>query len=292
MKQERSGHTLAAPRALRSKLIRWSLCAVAAGLAPASWAQSNTPVIYGAAAITGLSIRVVDLDLYDGIDATYRFLPSPEGVTGFSSSNMQVTHLGQETWLSSGEAAVNFMQFPGFQGQVDGVTGVVAPLSNGVAVAASASGQGTSFFVAGLSQTLYYGYLAHSLWIAPHTQIDISINATTFAAATGICSFDDADDCGYVRSTAFLQGSTMTSGDLPFATLVSEANYGGQSTALANGLLTISLTNFSDLADRAYLHADAQVHGVTPVPEPSTYALMLVGMLALGGAYRRKLARA
>ena len=138
--------------------------------------------------------------------------------------------------------------------------------------------------------TLFDGHisgLAGTLFIKANTllrvEADYSVSATTSDACDGI-------DCEDSSARAFFN---LNSGEQPDDTLAEACirpNVGG------DGFCPTESSSGSWVFERASVPSDSsaefvfgvQAFGIAPIPEPETYALMLLGLGALGIVARRR----
>jgi hypothetical protein len=125
------------------------------------------------------------------------------------------------------------------------------------------------------------------LQLMPHTQLLIGAD---YSVATNVLD----DVClGGVCENAGAAVLIFAAGDLPNqargAQSIVAAQPGGGiiGTGPASGSLAMALDNFGDGIANMQLTFDTGIEGVRPVPEPETYALLLVGLGVLGIVSRR-----
>ena len=237
---------------------------------------------YGAAAVaasssaslTNISMTVVDLDLADGITAGFSFV---EGL-GFAGGLLVASGFGLDDRRDYGEGGLTdpfvsasaAVSVPRVQ-----ASAVMTPsgFTLSASTAAPSSAHGDANFIASLSLT-------------PHTRLiataDYSLTASALdACIPGLCEEGNAN--------VFL----VFDQDFQAASARAVARQGGGvfSTGPKSGSLQLQVDNVADTTANVGMHfgGSARAEGaVGAIPEPETYALMLIGLGVLGMASRRR----
>lgn len=249
---------------------------------------SHTPAnatASSSASLDSISWTLIDLNLLDGIAASISF-------TGQSS-------VGTSTWNSTvGLTAA------------DGATGasvldpVLASSFDGLSSSTAAVGA-ASLFSSGHtnggpdvgSYGTYSGQALMNGWsntftLSAYTAVIFTGNATTFATATA--AYNSGATSEWAQGQVFITGSIGNGNNLSSGTASFSAyadNWGNGSFDDEGGLLFLTLTNGTSNSLDGSFYGYASSWGestVTAVPEPETYAMLLVGLGVIGFAGRRR----
>jgi hypothetical protein len=126
--------------------------------------------------------------------------------------------------------------------------------------------------------------------ITPHTEVIIDADYSVFAEVVDPCILGR---CGWASAVVALQAY----GDLrrgSFGVADAPASAQGNVVDLESGSIQLRLDNVGALAANVELQMSATVQGsgkffdTPPIPEPETYAQMLLGLGSLGIAVRRR----
>jgi hypothetical protein len=254
-------------------------------VAAAAWG-SPLPSLAAASAsasFTNISLTVVDLDLNDGITAGFIFVPGNSTFEGaFGAANTVPTNDSQfifETGLDSPFIARSASASV-IGAQVSGTT-----TSNSIVISGSASATGaefSGFFHLQTSRGDLFG-----MQLAPHTRVivnaDYSASASVFDACAALCE--------QAIASVFIDASGDIGGGSVGTTVSAHAQPGGgilTSGGPESGSFQLLISNPGDFAADAQLRFHVNVSGVAAIPEPETYALMLLGLGSLGMVLRRR----
>ena len=278
----------------------------AAAIATPTWAYQSSAL----ATLSGLTFSVTDLNPDDGIEAGFSFAGMTSigagayslalgGAMNYGPLVYQLQPLSEIFARSDTASIVHGSTMFGTAGQSGNLL-----YSSGTTTAFMSSAHGHATFQSG-----YIRSFNDSFSVNPNTQLTVTGLATLHAAVNGTC---DAVlyACDVAWADASLTFGWLTdlgvSGPEVYSTEVGvRANAALQPTTvelLEQSLtqeLQLSLYNRSNETQYALLQAVTYAGAsydwdppppVTPIPEPSTYALMLAGLAAVVG--RRRLMRA
>lgn len=273
--------------------------------APAVQAQEMNGALGAWATIQNLSFTVIDLDLNDGVAASMSFVDGVHGRGGHTYANawtsLDSNGLGEQ--YSSLPLNTEFMPTASQTSSQAGVFANTTVSSNGMTSAATATVLGATGVAAATSRTQFDGIYApsypYTLWLTPNTQLMVSALASTFAAVGTGCG-EAQGFCGSAFADARLIGRRIEGDRIAenfTSSFTSNAGLGGISFAeasrvptsqlsAAGGLLSITFTNATAALMSQHLTVETSAV-VTAVPEPSTYALMAMGV-ALVALRRRR----
>lgn len=257
------------------------------------------------AAMGKLVITLTDLNLNDGISPWLSFTPN-----SVSSVHNEVTGWGNEYESFKSD---DYAPTPHRDGTVarqldsawSSASGSVTTAANAAGFTAMSS-QGTAnsgldAFGAYFSQA-YNGNGSSAFKLSANTQVTFSI-MTDLKASTSMGYNLDADmaEYGYARALFNVGGTVdgIWQNDAQERAVLAEYYVNDDNTVSGvsdswSGLMTVSFANTGAGVADAFLQGVAVTQGqsaiwdgVTPVPEPETYGMMLAGLALIGAARRR-----
>jgi hypothetical protein len=254
-------------------MVAAALLAAAAGPALAAYGSSLS--------ITGLHYTLIDLAPDDGVSPSITFR---DGLGSFAGGNFTPDPFGSVSYGRTDRAGA-------VSASIRFQDGALSMFASGM-VAPEALGQRFAPYVTGASS------FSHGLWsvLSPHTQIVWTADYKLDAWSTlnpGEGSFE--------RSVARVDAHYFSENGNPgevFVSRIARASSdprGGAQFGHNEGTLTFGYTNAADYTVGLRGSIETAVRGkrmftspVSPVPEPSTYALMAAGMFAVGIVVRRR----
>lgn len=268
-------------------------CALIAAVVPASAVSAGAK-----ASMTNIRFEITDLDLNDGVDASYAFIPnSGSWMEGYLPTG-SVADAGQP-WTFSPDpfATISDVSGDGMTWSYSAAIGPDSLTASAFETRPGAGGHGAATVMAGLNHGSFEAPILSRLLlvVTPHTQL--TITADLAAEATTECSPADlaAYNCRAVAWSFVQFVGAYALGD----SRVMDYSGGGVAgvSAVNNGseYLTGAETwaaNPNDesvvLSFQAYVYADSSLYGVTAVPEPATGSLAILGLGAVAWAARRR----
>jgi hypothetical protein len=233
------------------------------------------------ASVSNFRIDVVDLDLNDGVDAGYTFLPAPEAY--------EYQYIDSIVYLyeSAGQAVQDQQVFDHWvdaqsHSEMDGAHGT-SRAGGDHFLSAEASTRDLTLFAVSQAQRRMLMRLTPNTEFTFSADIDLSI--TVEACLEGFC--DGA------TSTAFMGVNDVADGGFPgprfFKTL---GPYHSKPNPSFSDLATLTLRTYEQGTQAELLFRIAAMgnttHVIPGVPEPQTYALMLAGLAAVSAAIVRR----
>jgi hypothetical protein len=277
---------------LARRTLRSVICLVSAGIglcaAPLAGAVNAT----ASASMTDLTFQVIDLTPNDGMAAGFTFEQAQNGAAGdLRVSSRVVDH----TTGQSDHDDLRLLSGLLTPASVNNSTGAVVSSVDAGPAGFFASGSSTAEISNFASETTFmtgvervpgdlFSYDPFTWTVLPYTQLVISASAVTSASVDTDCGVRPVNSCKSSFAAVSLRGGFLAS-ELPFSMVSSSAGAGFPTFSDSDsGLLTLTFVN--DTADPmlAYWRFEVQALGqiaLTPVPEPSTYALLLAGLAGL-----------
>lgn len=249
------------------------------------------------ARIFNLSFQLQDLDLGDGIAPSYSFVNDPD-INRFRTEltvNVENTLLG--TTDGSISAAFDFIAPLDLDRAVVGNQALASTTATSAHAWVLSEAKGSaSAFASAESNLLFAGDFG--LRLSPQTSITITADATVTAFDFGVAGADGFP-FEFATAESFLRVRAADPGDGSGAQdSLSTRSAQTVSDAFADmvddsGTLSVSFTNLSDDPLYGYLsvRSTASAFGVSPVPEPNSFALLLMGLALLGLAHTKRGAR-
>jgi hypothetical protein len=250
---------------------------VAAGPALAAYGSSL--------AITGLHYTLIDLAPDDGVAPSITFR---DGLGSFAGGNFTSDPFGSVSYGSTDRGGA-------VSASVRWQDGALGMFASGV-MAPEALGQRFAPYVTGAST------FSHGLWsvLSPHTRIVWTADYKLDAWSTL-----DAGGDSFLRSVARVDAHFFSENGDPgevFVTRIARASSdprGGAQFGHNEGVLSFVYTNAADYTVGLRGEIETVVRGkrmftspVSPIPEPSTYALFAAGLAVVGVVTRRRAGKA
>lgn len=260
------------------------IAAMCGGLIAFSAAAQTTTT----ATVSNVSYRLVDLDPNDGIAPSltvvnYGTVTGPSSLTaGFEMNAVQVDVIGP-----SANMPINLAETHGTASASGAITGDGALASMGLSVTAKATGDGSFTFIQASAQA---GSGLTNFLLSPKTQVIFTADSSQIGQTQQAGDWAVANSWISILTYVNGQPDYVQS---PWNTMNSYNVGGGAHTETWNGVLTVSYQNLSDAAQVSAFGAGAAVNSdgfgaPLPVPEPSTYAMLLAGLAMTGFAARRR----
>jgi hypothetical protein len=257
--------------------VKWAALAAAGLLAIVPEVQA-TATATATASFTNFQYLLVDLDPGDGISPSVTF-----------NSDSRVSAVARDIGTSATTAASQFaggaIGAPLAVSAVQGLSSAQARvfggdptvLGAGPSASVSASTSGFGNYAEGTASFLDTNFL-----LSPRSALVLSAGVANMSAGSLV-----AGESGTSIATLSLTSGSGVAAQSSFAQAWISFSPNGINFNLPS-LLTASYANLSDtfLGGVAYANLTATVYS-SPVPEPGTYALMLMGTLALAYAIRR-----
>jgi hypothetical protein len=259
-------------------------------------AQTANPAHAAAGAearIYNLSFSLVDLTPLDGIAPSFSFVNDPD-VNRFRT---ELTVNVANTLLATNDAAINadfsFIATLDLDRSVVGNQAIASTTATSARAWALSEAKGTAAaFASAESNLLFSGDFG--LQLSPNSAITISADATVTAFDNGAAGAQGFA-FEFARAESFLRvrGSDPGDGSGPqddLSTRLAETMVDAVADSVdSSGTLSVTFTNLSADPKFGYLSVRSTVgaYGVTPVPEPATWALALGGLGALVWRVRR-----
>lgn len=247
--------------------------------------------IVSTASINQVKLKLVDLDLSDGITPAFQFNDGDRAVWvntfARTATSDKEDYRGATQQFSTVSASVT-------NGTITGSAAGIGSGFNGYLLTASS---GTSQSV-GPANWMYFSASAS----APASQGAFSMTANTAVVITAFASVSIAADVNYngsyftnaVSSASMsISGPGVTGNGSQFEndSLRTELNpyRDVQQSLTKSALMGVSFVNASSESMTGYFGMQVGTSGsVTPVPEPSTYALLIAGLIGSGFIARRR----
>ncbi|MFA9218335.1 MAG: PEP-CTERM sorting domain-containing protein [Sphingomonadaceae bacterium] len=283
-------------------LVRKTLVAALLGLAAgAAGAATSSSATFGTLVIT-----LTDLDPHDGVAASLTFQTQGHAYV-----------LGEALgWGESAEEALFAHTAPRPQGALGDVAATSWSSANASLMAADTVAGFSTLSASGAALSGLDGYGAYRSYatgqdpflnqftLSAHTMVTFSTMAT-LQSQTSMGYNLEADQGEYANAHALLlvtgsslDGQEYVDGHEVDVTATFNVRDDGSTEGVKaswSGLLSASLSNDTAFQANGELHAfvstegvSAVWDGVTPVPEPSSYAMLLGGLLLLGGVAKRR----
>lgn len=237
----------------------------------------SAPLAHAASASSALSnvyIQLFDLDPLDGITPALTFSNGDSSLYGYAFDGVGLNY---NDVGPMGSALANSVTDGGAQA-------ASAVLAGNVWLPASGNGANSSAAAVGLNANAYgQGQLINS-------QFTVTAKTVVVMTATGQASAAAAlGESAY--ASAYVGMQDLTSNNYSYGQAYSQVDVNGNAYG-SGGPLTVqaSFVNLlaGNLIGNIYAVAYSSASGVTPVPEPTSYALMLAGVLALGFVSQRR----
>ena len=241
-------------------------CALASASAHAS---PPLPEISSSVSVDNWSYGLIDLDLNDGITPSFSF------------TRQSLTYAGVAPVPGQGlalyEAGNTFDMIPNLYSSKATLGATVTTTVNGAGLASNGSSKGAGEYYGDALQAVYFALSpATQLVVTSHVRASVTSTATLPEPAWGQVEFQlmDAPSPHPVSQLASYATAVGTLGNQPTSVDEDiELQLVNANTSVMNGMIYIRLRNYGM---------------ITPVPEPASYGMLIVGLGLLGVVARRK----
>lgn len=248
---------------------------LAAGLFCAGSAHADASA---EARLVNLSFEVFDLDSDDGIAAAFHLMP------GVGLSSVSAHAYAGAQYMDVSRGAASFMSGLSVEAEIPGLEAGAKVTAKTLRAKAESEDGGHAGASASAS--------AYGLQLAPNSLLKISADGSVTARSENLLYPGYLVEHAFALVGLYLYGPDAEGGS-GFQSAASERTaYSGGSFADgmgSSGTLVVTFANVSSAPITGYLSAGASAlaYGAAMIPEPETYALMLAGLVVMGGVVRR-----
>ncbi len=275
-------------------------------LATVAHGQEMTGALGAWSTIQNLTFTLIDLDPTDGVTASMSFAQGVYGPGGHTIANawtsLDTNSLGDQV---SGLPLNNeFMLQTSQTSTQAGVFANTTVNENGMSSMATSTVLGGDAAAMATTRSQFNGIYSpsypYTIWLSPNSQLVVSAFASTFAAVGTGCS-DAHGYCGSAYADARIFGRRIEGdriAEIFQSSFTSNAGLGGitftDASRIPTGLVAshsgqLSITFTNDTAHAVSQHLTVETAAVvTAVPEPSTYALMALGLAFMVSAKKKR----